>query len=251
VHTVQSGESPLLIAGLYGVTLQSLLETNDLQEDDIIRVGQTLRIPTATPVLSPDGQPITSSPTPTPDERAVSYTVQPGDTLLAIASQFSVTVEAIMTANDLKPDAIIYPGQALVIPLGTPAAEPIPAYPITPTATPGPPWPAPALLSPRDGAQFSAGEPILLRWAAVGLLEDDQWYVLRVWLPEQAGSAFPVTWTKGTSFRLPADWRPEADSASRKLCWQVTVIQRSQEAGAEPELAMGSPASEIRCFHWR
>ncbi|MDH7485606.1 MAG: LysM peptidoglycan-binding domain-containing protein [Anaerolineae bacterium] len=246
VHTVQSGESPLFIAGLYGVTLQSLLETNGLQEDDLIRVGQTLRIPTATPVLGPDGRPITPAPTPTPDERDVSYTVERGDTLLAIASRFGVTVESIVTANGLKLDAIIYPGQALVIPLGTPAAEPMPAYLITPTATPGPPWPAPALLSPGDGAQFSAGEPILLRWAAVGLLEDDQWYVLRLWRPQQSGNPLPTTWTRRTSFRLPADWRPPEDATSHELCWQVTVIQKSEEA----ELTLVSPSSDVRCFEW-
>lgn len=254
VHTVQSGESPLFIAGLYGVTLQSLLETNDLREDDLIRVGQTLRIPTATPVLGPDGRPITPTPTPTPDERAVSYTVAPGDTLLAIASQFGVSVESIMTANGLKPDAIIYPGQALVIPLSPSlwegpgeGAEPISVYLITPTATPGPPWPAPELLSPRDGAQFSTGEPILLRWAAVGLLEDDQWYVLRLWRPQQSGSPLPTTWTRRTSFRLPADWRPSEDAAGHKLCWQVTVIQKAEGA----KLTLVSPSSDVRCFEWR
>ncbi|MBC8446662.1 MAG: LysM peptidoglycan-binding domain-containing protein [Chloroflexi bacterium] len=251
VHKVESGESPLFIAGLYGVTLQSLLQTNDLQEGDLIRIGQSLRIPTATPILGPDGLPVTPAPTPTPDERAVAYTVQRGDTLLSIASQFGVTVEAIMTANGLKPDEIIRPGQPLVIPQGTPTAEPIPASLLTPTPTPGPPWPAPQLLSPMDGAQFSGGEPLLLRWAAVGLLEEDQWYVLRVWLPERSGNPLPTTWTKRTSFRLPADWRPEADAASHELCWQVTVIQKSEKADEEAELATVSPASEIRCFHWR
>lgn len=246
VHTVQPGESPLSIAGLYEVTLQSLLETNNLREGDLIHVGQSLRIPTATPILGPDGQPVTPTPTPTPDERSISYVTQPGDTLPSIAALFSVTVEAIMTANGLQPGASVQPGQPLVIPKSTPTAPPSPTRLLTPTATPGPPWPAPTLLSPRDGAQFSGGEPVLLRWAAVGLLEEDQWYVLRIWHPGQSGRPLPATWTKGTSFRLPADWRPEAETVSETFCWQVTVIQKSGE-----QLAAASPSSEVRCFQWR
>lgn len=251
VHTVQPGESPLFIAGEYGVTLESLLAANDLQEGDLIRVGQLLRIPTPTPILGPNGLPVTPTPTSTPDQRAAVYTVQRGDTLVSIAAQFSVTVEAIMTANGLKPDEIIRPGQPLVIPLGTPTVEPFPIHRPTPTPTPGPPWPAPKLLSPPEGAQFSGEEPVLLRWAAVGLLEKDQWYVLRVWLPDQPGSRFPRAWTKGTSFRLPADWHPPADAASDKLCWQVTVTQKAEGgAGEGAEIIAVSPPSEIRCFHW-
>lgn len=251
VHEVESGESPLFIAGLYGVTLQSLLETNGLQKGDLIHIGQFLRVPTPTPILGSDGLPITPAPTPTLDQRAVIYTVERGDSLLSIAGLYGVTVETILKANSLDPEEIIRSGQSLVIPQGTPTAEPSPVYPPTPTATPGPPWPAPDLLSPAQGAEFSSEEPILLRWAAVGLLEEKQWYVLRVWLPDRSESPLPATWTKGTSFPLPADWQPTTDRASRELCWQVTVIQKTEEAGEDPELVTVSPSSKIRCFRWR
>jgi len=248
VHKVQAGESPLYIAGEYGVTLQSLLETNHLQVGDLIRVGQSLRIPTATPMLGPDGQPITPAPSPTPDERAVAYMVQRGDTLLSVAARFGVTVDAIRQVNNLQPGATLRAGQPLVIPQGTPTAEPSPAYPPTLTPTPGPPWPAPRLLAPVEGAKFSAGEPILLRWAAVGLLADDQWYVLEAWLPGAASGALPAIWTKTTSYRVPADWHPDADVSSQEICWQVTVFQRTEIPEDEPYLAAVSPPSEVRCL---
>jgi len=246
VHTVQPGESLLFIAGQYGVTLESLLEANDLQEGDLIRAGQRLRIPTPTPILGPDGLPATPTPTLVPGSWAYIYEVQPGDTLLSIAVEFSVTVGAIMEANDLEPDEIIRAGQPLLIPKGTPTPEWGRVHRATPTPTPGPPWPAPKLLGPPDGAEFRAGEPVLLRWAAVGLLEGDQWYVLRVWPPDRPAKAFPVTWTKGTSFRLPAEWHPSEKAPGCKLCWQVIVIQKGKGA----ELTAVSPPSEIRCFQW-
>jgi LysM repeat protein len=248
---VQTGESPLYIAGLYGVGLQALLETNDLQVGDIIRAGQSLRIPTATPMLGPDGQVITPAPSPTPDERAVAYMVQRGDTLLSVAALFSVTVDAIRQANSLEPGQTIQAGQPLLIPQGTPTAEPSPVYPPTLTPTPGPPWPAPRLLAPSDGAEFSSGEPILLRWAAVGLLPEDQWYVLEAWLGEPSATTFPESWTKATSLRVPADWHPDSDEPNEQLCWRVTVIQRTEIAGAEPDLTTASPPSEARCLLWR
>jgi LysM repeat protein len=45
VHVVQSGESLLSIALLYGVTVEELQEANDLDNPDSIFVGQELIIP--------------------------------------------------------------------------------------------------------------------------------------------------------------------------------------------------------------
>lgn len=47
-----------------------------------------------------------------------TYTVQPGDTLGAIAQQFGVTVEAIAAANGIEDPDFIDVGQVLVIPDG-------------------------------------------------------------------------------------------------------------------------------------
>lgn len=63
----------------------------------------------ATPVVTP-------GPTPTPAPTPVTYIVQQGDTLNAIAQRFGTTAQAIMDANGLTSD-VINPGQVLIIPV--------------------------------------------------------------------------------------------------------------------------------------
>ena len=70
------------------------------------------------------------TPEPTPEtpvtEPAIPYVhaIQEGENLTIIATNYDVTVDAILTANGLTPDAILSIGQALVIP-GL-AGDPIP-----------------------------------------------------------------------------------------------------------------------------
>lgn len=99
-------------------------------------VGPTVAPPTATFAPGPGG------PT--------TYRVQPGDTLLTIAAQLDVTVEAIMAANNLDDPNFIQIGQELIIPVGglaepTPTDTPLPR----PTDTPEPTsTPQPATATP-------------------------------------------------------------------------------------------------------
>ncbi len=62
--------------------------------------------------------PTTAAP---PQDDPIIYYVQPGDTLFSISRRFGTTVAAIMSANGLTSD-IIYVGQRLVVPIGTPAS---------------------------------------------------------------------------------------------------------------------------------
>ena len=84
-------------------------------------------IPTATATVPP-------SPTP------VTYTVQPGDTLLAIARQLGVDADDLMAANGLTDPDTLDVGQVLVVPTpsaGT-ASTPAPGSTPMPTATENP-----------------------------------------------------------------------------------------------------------------
>lgn len=92
--------------------------------------------PTFTPT-SDVAQSAPASDTPAPiaaapavdDDGEEVYVVQPGDSLLAIAGRFGVSMQAIMDANNLTNPDFVFSGQRLSIPRGsTPTA-------VAPTAT--------------------------------------------------------------------------------------------------------------------
>ncbi|MDX1615010.1 MAG: LysM domain-containing protein [Candidatus Promineifilaceae bacterium] len=72
----------------------------------------TSPVPTPTP-------PLTATPSPTPPPDPTFYTVQPGDTLISIADQFDVTIDALRYANGAGPseDFALFAGAEIQIPL--------------------------------------------------------------------------------------------------------------------------------------
>lgn len=139
-YTVQPGDYISLIARRFGVTVAALLSANNLSNPNLIYAGQVLKIPGGSGP-APTPVPTTAPPagTPVPPATGGKYTVQRGDTLSAIARRFSVTVSAILSANNLSNPNLIFVGQVLTIPgAGTgPAPTPVPT-----TAPPpaGPSW---------------------------------------------------------------------------------------------------------------
>jgi LysM repeat protein len=106
---VKSGDTLLRIASSFGVSVSSIQQLNNLGSSTTIRVGQVLRIPSATGSASPS-----PSPSPTPTQR--TYTVKSGDTLISIARRFSVTTTAIAQLNNITNANSIRVGQVLKIP---------------------------------------------------------------------------------------------------------------------------------------
>jgi LysM repeat protein len=78
-----------------------------------IRVTATL-VPGAFLTPIPPTATLTPSPTPTP----VVHVVEQGDTLLGIALEYGVTVDALVQVNGLDLSQYLHIGQTLVIPLG-------------------------------------------------------------------------------------------------------------------------------------
>ena len=96
-----AGETLFSIALRYGVTVEAIKATNGLGTDFIL-VGQRLAIPAG-------GQP--SAPT---QERY--HVVSQGQTLVTIALQYGVTVDAIVQLNGLPNPNFVWVGQRLRIP---------------------------------------------------------------------------------------------------------------------------------------
>lgn len=102
-YTVLPEDNLNNIALNYNVTVQELLQANNLREGDLIHPDDVLLIP-------PPSQP--SGPKPLPP-----YTVQQGDTLSSIASQYGISVALLMHVNGLGSEQIIA-GQILKMPIG-------------------------------------------------------------------------------------------------------------------------------------
>lgn len=121
IHIVEPGDTFQSIAVQYAVTLDALVSVNNLESVDRINVGQLIRIPltdatimaTVAPTLTPP--PVDVEPAP-----AIVHIVQPGETLFRIATRYGVTVNAMVTANDITDPTLIYAGQQLLIPGFTP-----------------------------------------------------------------------------------------------------------------------------------
>ena len=97
IHIVQWGETLIKIAQHYGVTVESIIQANNLRDPNHIYVGQRLDIPAGT-------------------YGGTYYTVQHGDNLTMIAARFGTTASAIVQANNLYNPSFIYAGQVLFIP---------------------------------------------------------------------------------------------------------------------------------------
>lgn len=116
-YTVQAGDTVWDIADHFGISVQELVDANQLVEPDRLQPGQQLIIP----VSGDEGGDERGSPQPSPDESGDveeqrTHTVVAGDTLSSIATLYGTTAEEIATLNGLDPDDILAIGQRLVIP---------------------------------------------------------------------------------------------------------------------------------------
>ncbi len=221
-HSVESGDTLIYLAQLYGTTVDALAALNSIVDTAGLRVGQELLIP------PPRGQAAGDQRDDLPAQ--VVYVIQGGDTLLDIALAHGTTVEAIASVNpDVNLD-LIFPGQDLVVPLATPTTTPTPTATLTPTATPGPHYPPPALLSPADGLITNRTE-LLFNWTATGVLADDEFYVLRL---EWANGVQNSYWTKSAGQRVSLTEKP----VSGPLIWTVDIMRQT---GTD---ATGAPMGE-------
>lgn len=247
-YVVQSNDSCLDIAFLFNVSVNSIVVRNNLSAScDNLVIGQTLMIPQPTPTPSPQ-------PTATLSEvdstlaacTTASYTVGAGDTLSTIARNYNVEMDAIREWNGMTSD-IVYEGQPLVIPL----CERLPTAGPTPTATNPPPYQAPSLLLPADGAPFTAAnDTIALQWSSVGTLRSDEYYAVTVEDVTEGEGRRLVDYVTDTKFIVPTNFRPNSN-VPHVLRWTVMVVrQTGSSADGQAIYQPGGNVSNPRTFIW-
>lgn len=98
-HTVLFGQTLTGIARMYGVTVNALMEANNLTNPNLIYAGQRLLIPI-------------------PADEYVIHIVARGETLTGIAMHYGVSINAIVMINGITNPNLIFVGQRLIIPGG-------------------------------------------------------------------------------------------------------------------------------------
>jgi len=112
-HQVAQGESLFSISQRYGVDIESLQASNQMQDSNI-RVGDILLVP-STPLSNPQ------------NENLRRHKVNSGDTLYSLSKQYGVSIASIQSANSIR-SSLLDLGRTLVIP--SPSEQPTaPAQP--------------------------------------------------------------------------------------------------------------------------
>lgn len=247
-YTVSAGDgSCSQIAFTFGVSVQSIIITNNLASSCPISVGQVLKIPYPTPTIPP---PATNTPLAidaTQDAcEKVPVTVQDGDTLSSIAANYAVPAEAIKEWNGKTTDSVFI-GENLLVPLCMRAATAGP----TPTATIPPPYPAPNLLLPSDGAAFSlANDVVTLQWASVGTLRTGEAYQVIIEDLTADQTRRQTDYVTDTKYIVPTSFRPK-DNVAHVLRWWITPVrQDGTDDQGQPIWVTSGATSDKRVFTW-
>ncbi len=245
-YRVVSGDTCGYIAFTYGVSVNSIVILNGLAADcSNLSVGQVLQIPRPTPTASPE-------PTRTPNATEMAqaecekmdYIVKDGDTLSSIAANYGITMASVRAYNGLNSD-VVYVSQKLVIPLCEQVVE-------TPTPTPVPPYAAPNLLLPADGASYiSASDVITLQWSSVGELRQNEAYAVTIEDVTEGNARKLVQYVTDQKFIVPETFRPTS-TTPHVFRWSVLVVRQTgtDKDSGNPIWEPGGAVSIQRVFSW-
>lgn len=236
------------IAFNFNISVQSIIVTNNLASSCPISVGQVLLIPypTATPPPAATSTSLPAQATQNACE-TVQITVQENDTLSSISLNYAVSMDAIKQFNGLTTDNVFL-GQIILIPLCERAPDPNKP---TPTVTLPPPYPAPNLLLPADGAAFTlANDVVTLQWASVGVLRDGEAYQVIIEDVTAAQTTRITDYVTDTKYIVPTSFRPNDNVAHVMRWWVIPVRQTGVDDEGQPVWSASGATSERRVFTW-
>ena len=143
-----------------------LIEMNNLENPDVLYVGQKLKVPAGRSVISSSKTtPVSSSSV---IEKGETYLIQSGDTLSEIAQRARVSVDDLRSLNQINNDTI-YAGQKLYIPSYGSVPESVPVLDALPLAEPTP------LMAP-EPAPVAEAVPVEVPEGAIGMVKEVQVY---------------------------------------------------------------------------
>lgn len=247
-YTVQAGDTCAGIAFTFGVSIQSIVLLNNLPADcNTLVEGQALLIPQPTP--TPTALPTsTLSPAEATEQACekVNYEVQENDTLSSISNSYNVPMAVIQEYNGLSSETV-FSGMSLIIPL----CERFPTPGPTPTATNPPPYSAPSLLLPPDGARFvQSGDTVTLQWASIGTLLETEAYEVTIVDFTEGDSRRLVDYVTDTKFIVPATFRSSENIPHLYRWWVMTARQAGTDDEGNPVWESAGAASNQRVFMW-
>ncbi len=243
-----TGDTCGSIAALLNSNVAAIITLNRLNSQCTnLSIGQTILVPRPTPTPPPAA---TSTLEAGAATRAacdtVSYTVQEGDSLSTIAANYGVSMASIKSWNGLSTDSVFF-GNTIEIPLCMRAATPGPS----PTPTIPPPYPAPNLLLPADGAQFTlSNDSVVLQWASIGPLRENETYQVTVLDVTSGTNRKIVNYVTDTKFIVPISFRPEDSGAHVMRWWVTTVRQTGSDDQGNPIWSSAGAISVLRDFTW-
>jgi LysM repeat protein len=246
-YTVQQLDTCGSIAFAFSVSVQSIILQNSLSAECGLSVGQILSVPQ--PTFTPT--PLATSTLSELDATIAAceteiYVVQENDTMSLIAQSYGIPIEAILEWNGLVTD-VVFLGQRIDIPF----CERIFVGGSTVTPTVAPPYPAPELLLPADGAPFDvSSDTVTLQWASVGALRNFESYQVTVIDVTGGQNERIVDEVLDTTFTVPTSFRP-TDGQPHVFRWFVVpVVQIGVDDAGLPVYVDGGPMSNTRVFTW-
>jgi LysM repeat protein len=274
-HVIREGDNCIAIAIEYGHVDLDVIgvieELNNLRDCSLLPgPGNVILVPRPTATATPVGMDLTQTAIATsappmitleagPSFSVEKYAVQSGDTLSSIAILHDSSLRQICELNPL-PDGIncggcewqsancccpnppvLSEGQEINVPAPPPTATPTPTLTGSETPTPTPTHEAPWPVYPVPGAEVVG--PVRLAWLSVGVLADDEHYLVLV-TDDTTGTTFSAA-TRKLSLDMPRDYLP-VDGQSHTFAWQIVVVRLGEDGFFYP---IGEALPEVR-FTW-
>ena len=127
MHIVKKGETLWSIAQKYNLSVDLIFATNNIANSELISIGQEMKIPSHKnavaetnifnqAVIDQKNNDINNNVSQLENAEPIVYTVKAGDNLWNISRKYGVSVEVIISVNNLKEKDLLSLGQKLEIP---------------------------------------------------------------------------------------------------------------------------------------